>query len=69
MREWQAKFEGLSSMVVPRSSRLIHEDQESCLCTVTLFKKAVDEYKLHCRENRSEMGETVKELHIVRVEL
>lgn len=39
-------------MVVPRSSRLIFEDQDHGLYTVTLFSKVVDEYKLHARENK-----------------
>ncbi|XP_066978251.1 V-type proton ATPase subunit C [Macrobrachium rosenbergii] len=50
--DWQAKYENLSDMVVPRSSRLIFEDQDHGLYTVTLFSKVVDEYKLHARENK-----------------
>lgn len=51
-RDWQTKYETLSDMVVPRSSRLLHEDNEHGLFTVTLFKKVVDEYKHHCRTNK-----------------
>ncbi|VDP08479.1 unnamed protein product [Soboliphyme baturini] len=36
-------------VVVPR---LIFEDAENGLFSVTLFRKVVDEYKLHCRENK-----------------
>uniref|UniRef100_A0A0P4VTA2 V-type proton ATPase subunit C n=1 Tax=Scylla olivacea TaxID=85551 RepID=A0A0P4VTA2_SCYOL len=50
--DWQAKYEHLSDMVVPRSSRLIFEDNDHGLYTVTLFSKVVDEYKLHARENK-----------------
>ncbi|KAK8376751.1 hypothetical protein O3P69_009993 [Scylla paramamosain] len=50
--DWQAKYEHLSDMVVPRSSRLIFEDSDHGLYTVTLFSKVVDEYKLHARENK-----------------
>ena len=32
--------------------RKIAEDGEFGLFTVTLFKKVVDEFKLHCRENK-----------------
>jgi len=39
-------------MVVPQSSKLIFEDSEHGIFTVTLFRKVVDEYKLHCRENK-----------------
>ncbi|XP_025085754.1 V-type proton ATPase subunit C 1-A-like [Pomacea canaliculata] len=50
--EWLNKYEKLTDMVVPRSSRLLFEDQESCLFNVTLFQRAVDEFKHHCRENK-----------------
>ncbi|XP_076371281.1 V-type proton ATPase subunit Vha44 isoform X2 [Tachypleus tridentatus] len=36
-------------VVVPR---LIYEDQDHGLFTVTLFQKVVDEFKLHARENK-----------------
>lgn len=50
--DWQAKYENLTAMVVPRSSKLLHEDNEHGLFSVTLFHKVVDEYKLHARENK-----------------
>ncbi|XP_072163165.1 V-type proton ATPase subunit C 1-B-like [Diadema setosum] len=50
--DWQTKYEKLSDMVVPRSSRMIYEDSDHGLYSVTLFKKVVDEYKLHARENK-----------------
>lgn len=39
-------------MIVPRSSTLIKEDGEFCLYNVTLFKKVVEEFKLHAREKK-----------------
>lgn len=39
-------------MIVPRSSQLITQDNEFALFTVTLFKKVVDEFKLHAREKK-----------------
>lgn len=51
-QDWQTKYEHLADMVVPRSSRLIFEDHDHGLYTVTLFSKVVDEYKLHARENK-----------------
>ncbi|XP_065844647.1 V-type proton ATPase subunit C 1-B-like [Oscarella lobularis] len=51
-KDWNLKYEKLSDMVVPRSTKKIHEDGEHGLYTVTLFKKVVDEYKLHARENK-----------------
>lgn len=51
-KDWFAKYECLSDMVVPRSSNLIFEDHEHILVTATVFTKVVDEFKLHCRENK-----------------
>lgn len=39
-------------MIVPRSSQLICQDSEYGLFTVTLFKKVVEEFKLHAREKK-----------------
>ena len=51
-KEWLNSYESLTEMVVPRSTALIQEDQEFGLHTVTVFKKVVDEYKVHAREKR-----------------
>lgn len=32
--------------------RLVFEDNENGLFTVTLFKKVIDEFKLHARDNK-----------------
>jgi V-type H+-transporting ATPase subunit C len=50
--DWVNKYESLTDMVVPRSTRLLSEDADSGLFSVTVFRKVVDEYKLHCRENK-----------------
>ena len=39
-------------MVVPRSSQLVTQDGEHALVTVTLFRKVVDEFKHHAREQK-----------------
>lgn len=39
-------------MIVPRSTQLITQDSEYGLFTVTLFKKVMDEFKLHAREKK-----------------
>lgn len=39
-------------MVVPGSSQLITQDQDFGLYNVTLFKKVVEEFKLHAREKK-----------------
>ncbi|MGH0134835.1 UNVERIFIED_CONTAM: hypothetical protein FKN15_011621 [Acipenser sinensis] len=49
---WQKTYESLSDLVVPRSTKKIMEDSEGGLFTVTLFKKAVDEFKAKARENK-----------------
>ena len=50
--EWQGVYEKLTDMVVPRSTQLITQDHEYGLYTVTLFKKVVEEFKLHAREKK-----------------
>ncbi|KRT80897.1 hypothetical protein AMK59_5048 [Oryctes borbonicus] len=50
--DWQASYEKLTDMVVPRSSQLITQDAEYGLYTVSLFKKVVEEFKLHAREKK-----------------
>jgi len=51
-QDWTSRYEKLADMVVPRSSRMLSEDNEYGLFTVTLFTKAADEYKHRCRENK-----------------
>eukprot|EP00118_Oscarella_pearsei_P028541 m.2421 g.2421 ORF g.2421 m.2421 type:complete len:389 (+) comp8648_c0_seq2:22-1188(+) len=51
-KDWGQKYERLADMVVPRSTKKLYEDNEHGLYTVTLFRKVVDEYKLHARENK-----------------
>lgn len=50
--EWQATYEKITDMIVPRSSQLITQDNEYGLWTVSLFKKVVEEFKLHAREKK-----------------
>ncbi|XP_073192118.1 V-type proton ATPase subunit C 2 isoform X4 [Lepidochelys kempii] len=56
--QWQKTYESLSDMVVPRSTnafpscRMIAEDAEGGLFTVTLFRKVMDDFKAKARENR-----------------
>jgi V-type H+-transporting ATPase subunit C len=39
-------------MIVPRSSQLVSQDADYGLFNITLFKKVVDEFKLHARERK-----------------
>nr|XP_023025322.1 V-type proton ATPase subunit C [Leptinotarsa decemlineata] len=50
--EWNATYEKITDMIVPRSTQLITQDNEYGLYTVTLFKKVVEEFKLHAREKK-----------------
>ncbi|XP_066603639.1 V-type proton ATPase subunit C [Prorops nasuta] len=50
--DWFSVYEKLTDMIVPRSSQLITQDPEYGLFTVTLFKKVIEEFKLHAREKK-----------------
>uniref|UniRef100_A0AAR2KEY3 V-type proton ATPase subunit C n=1 Tax=Pygocentrus nattereri TaxID=42514 RepID=A0AAR2KEY3_PYGNA len=50
--DWQKTYETLAEMVVPRSTNLLFEDQDSGLFSVTLFRKAVDDFRHKARENK-----------------
>ncbi|XP_073488936.1 V-type proton ATPase subunit C 1-like [Aquarana catesbeiana] len=50
--DWVKQYETLAEMVVPRSSSVLSEDQDSYLCNVTLFRKAVDDFRHKARENK-----------------
>ncbi|KAM6149702.1 V-type proton ATPase subunit C 2 isoform 3-T3 [Erethizon dorsatum] len=50
--QWQKTYESLSDMVVPRSTKLIAEDTEGGLFTVTLFRKVMDDFKTKAKENK-----------------
>ncbi|KAM9434897.1 V-type proton ATPase subunit C 1-B [Clarias gariepinus] len=50
--DWEKSYETLSEMVVPRSSKLLFEDQDSGLFSVTLFQKAIDDFRHKARENK-----------------
>ncbi|XP_055850028.1 V-type proton ATPase subunit C isoform X1 [Episyrphus balteatus] len=50
--DWIVGYEKITDMIVPRSSTLITQDQDYALFNVTLFKKVVEEFKLHAREKK-----------------
>uniref|UniRef100_A0A1B0D5Z9 V-type proton ATPase subunit C n=3 Tax=Phlebotomus papatasi TaxID=29031 RepID=A0A1B0D5Z9_PHLPP len=52
VHDWNGHYEKLTDMIVPRSTQCITQDQDFALYTVTLFKKVVDEFKLHAREKK-----------------
>ncbi|XP_044021857.1 V-type proton ATPase subunit C 1-B isoform X2 [Siniperca chuatsi] len=49
--QWERTYESLSEFVVPRSSRKLYEDEEGGVFSVTLFKRAVCEFKAKAQES------------------
>ncbi|KAM4540657.1 V-type proton ATPase subunit C 1-B isoform 1-T1 [Fundulus diaphanus] len=50
--QWEKSYEVLSEFVVPRSSRKIFEDRDGGIFSVTLFKRAVCEFKAKAQESK-----------------
>ncbi|XP_031732713.1 V-type proton ATPase subunit C 1-B [Anarrhichthys ocellatus] len=50
--QWERTYESLSEFVVPRSSRKLYEDGEGGVFSVTLFKRAVCEFKVKAMESK-----------------
>ncbi|XP_024081025.1 V-type proton ATPase subunit C isoform X2 [Cimex lectularius] len=50
--EWSSNYEKITTMIVPRSTELIFQDNEYGLFTVTLFKKVAAEFKHHAGKNK-----------------
>jgi len=72
INDWNAKYEKLTDMVVPRSSQLVYQDNDHALLTVSMFSKVVDEFKNKARENRflvREFSYNVEELNAGKTEL
>ncbi|KAI2805466.1 Exocyst complex component 2 [Blomia tropicalis] len=51
-KDWLAKYEKLTDMIVPRSTTLVFEDNDHGLFNVTLFNKVIEEFKIKARENK-----------------
>ncbi|KAK7904506.1 hypothetical protein WMY93_017113 [Mugilogobius chulae] len=60
--QWERTYESLSDFVVPRSSRKLYEDAEAGLFTVTLFKRAVSQFKANALESKFTVREYCVEL-------
>ncbi|XP_029900672.1 V-type proton ATPase subunit C 1-B [Myripristis murdjan] len=50
--QWERSYESLSQFVVPRSSKRLYEDREGGVFSVTLFKRAVGEFKAKARQSK-----------------
>ncbi|XP_073056362.1 V-type proton ATPase subunit C-like [Primulina eburnea] len=49
-KDWLSSYETLTTYVVPRSSKKLHEDSEYVLYTVTLFSRDADNFRAKARE-------------------
>ncbi|ONK59315.1 uncharacterized protein A4U43_C08F5180 [Asparagus officinalis] len=56
-KDWLSSYETLTTYVVPRSSKKLHEDNEYALYTVTLFIKVADNFKTSAREKGFQIRE------------
>jgi len=59
VKDWLAKYERLTPMVVPRSSAQLAQDEDYVLYNVTLFKKVQEEFMQKARENKFHIREFV----------
>ncbi|XP_036398139.1 V-type proton ATPase subunit C 1-B [Megalops cyprinoides] len=50
--QWERTYESLTDFVVPRSSRKLLDESEGGIFTVTLFKKAVSDFKAKARQHK-----------------
>ncbi|EXB62850.1 V-type proton ATPase subunit C [Morus notabilis] len=49
-KDWLSSYETLTSYVVPRSTKMLYEDNEYALYTVTLFNRVADNFRTSARE-------------------
>ncbi|KDN52250.1 ATPase, V1 complex, subunit C [Tilletiaria anomala UBC 951] len=66
IKDWLSRYERLTQMVVPRSSKEIARDEEFALFNVTLFKKVKEEYLQKCRENKFVVREFIWDDQLVQ---
>ncbi|XP_055087087.1 V-type proton ATPase subunit C 1-B [Periophthalmus magnuspinnatus] len=60
--QWERTYESLSDFVVPRSSRRLYEDMDAGIFSVTLFKRAVSQFKANVQESKFTVREYCVEL-------
>ncbi|XP_038987192.1 V-type proton ATPase subunit C-like [Phoenix dactylifera] len=56
-KDWLSSYETLTTYVVPRSTKKLHEDNEYALYTVTLFVRVADNFKTSARERGFQIRE------------
>mmetsp|Transcript_35005 Transcript_35005/g.62952 ORF Transcript_35005/g.62952 Transcript_35005/m.62952 type:complete len:369 (-) Transcript_35005:266-1372(-) len=59
LKEWETSYETMSKFVVPRSSKVVAEDQDSFLVSVVLFRRSLDEFKSAARSRGFQVREYV----------
>lgn len=52
LKDWAAKYERLTQMVVPRSAVKVAQDDEFTLFVVAIFRRVKDEFSQRCREEK-----------------
>eukprot|EP00798_Chlamydomonas_sp_ICE-L_P027353 gene27353-4654_t len=57
VKEWEQQYETMCNYVVPRSSKLISEDNDYALVTVVMFKRVVDDFKAAARSKGFQVRE------------
>ena len=56
-KEFETAYERMAKYVVPRSAKLLKEDQEYALYAINIFRKSLDEFKTAAREKRVALRE------------
>lgn len=64
-KEFNSKYERLSSMVVPRSASKLTADDEFVLYNVTIFKKVKEEFAQKCREEKFQVRDFTYDAAVV----
>ncbi|GJW01782.1 V-type proton ATPase subunit C [Tanacetum coccineum] len=62
-KDWLSSYETLTTYVVPRSSKNLHEDNEYAIYTVTLFNRDADNFRTKARERGFQVPRSSKNLH------
>lgn len=57
VKDWLASYESLTEWIVPRSSKVVCEDNDYMLVSIVLFKRVVSEFKTKAREKSYQVRE------------
>mmetsp|Transcript_7242 Transcript_7242/g.11381 ORF Transcript_7242/g.11381 Transcript_7242/m.11381 type:complete len:373 (-) Transcript_7242:2780-3898(-) len=68
-KEWLESYETLAQFIVPRSSKLLKEDGDYALYTVTLFRRVVDAFKSAAREKSFQVREFTHDAEIIEAKV